>query len=118
MGDFFGFAFLLFSSGISQISKRLLFKFICDSVADKRNTVFLYFYAYSHSANAYFCLSCGMPGQLSWNFRVCLEVEGIMSNNHPVFLPLALAAKQRTLYSLLMGSFKSKNSLFCPLPSP
>lgn len=38
-----------------------------------------------------------------------------MSNHHPMSLPLALTAKQRTLYSALMGSCKSKNSLSCPL---
>lgn len=41
--------FLLFSSGISHISKGLLFKYIRDAVADKRNTVFHYFCAYLHS---------------------------------------------------------------------
>lgn len=93
MGGFFGLAFLLFYSGISQISKRLLFKFICDSVADERNAVFLYFCAYLQSVKAYFHLSCGMPGQLNRNFRGCLEVERIMTNHHPMSLPLALAAK-------------------------
>lgn len=93
MGGFFGLAFLFFSSGISQISKRLLFKFICDSVADERNTVFLYFCAYLHSVKAYFCLGRGMPGQLSRNSRGCLEVERVMTNHHPLSLSLDLEAK-------------------------
>lgn len=36
-------------SGISHISKMLLFKFIRDAVADKKNAVFHYFCAYLHS---------------------------------------------------------------------
>lgn len=43
VGGYFGLAFRLFSSSISHISKRLLFKFIHDAVADRRNTVFHYF---------------------------------------------------------------------------
>lgn len=49
VGGYFGLAFPLFSSGISHISKRLLFKFIHYAVADKRRAVFHYFCAYLHS---------------------------------------------------------------------
>lgn len=49
VGGYFGLAFRLSSSGISHISKRPLFKFIHDAVADKKNAVFHYFCAYLHS---------------------------------------------------------------------
>lgn len=93
VGGYFGLAFRLYSSGISHISKRLLFKFIHDAVTDKRNAVSHYFCAYLHSVKAYFCPSWGMPGQLNRNFRVCLEAESIMTNHHLLCLPLALAAQ-------------------------
>lgn len=92
VGGYFGLAFPLFSSGISHISKRLLFKFIHYAVADKRRAVFHSFCAYLHSVWAYFRPSCGMPGQLNRNFRVCLGVENIMTNHHPMCLPLPLGS--------------------------
>lgn len=49
VGGYFGLAFCLFSSGISHISKKPLFKFIRDAVADKKNPVFQNFCAYLHS---------------------------------------------------------------------
>lgn len=95
VGGLSGLAFLLFFSVISQISKRLLFKFICDSVAEGRSTIFLYFCAYLHSVKAYFHISCGMPGQLKRSPRGCLVVEKV-TNHHSMSLPLVLAAKQHT----------------------